>query len=93
MDHFTRWCEVFPTKDQTAHTVTDILVSRVFSRFGPPQIIHSDQGRNFESVLMHEVCQIMGTHKSRTTAYHPQCDGLEERHNRTIQDMLSAFVS
>ena len=93
MDHFTKWCEVFPTKDQKAHTVADILVSRVFSRFGPPQIIHSDQGRNFESVLMHEVCQIMGTHKSRTTAYHPQCDGLVERHNRTIQDMLSAFVS
>ena len=35
----------------------------------------------------------MGTHKSRTTAYHPQCDGLVERQNRTIQEMLSAFVS
>ena len=35
----------------------------------------------------------MGTHKSGTTAYHPQYDGLVERHNRTIQDMLSAFVS
>eukprot|EP00794_Sanderia_malayensis_P011487 gene11487-biopygen9163 len=35
----------------------------------------------------------MGILKTRTTAYHPQCDGLVERQNRTIQDMLSAFVS
>ena len=93
MDHFTKWCEIFPTPDQKARTVAQTLVSSLFGRFGPPHIIHSDQGRNFESHLMHEVCQIMGTHKSRTTAYHPQCDGLVERQNRTIQEMLSAFVS
>lgn len=93
MDHFTKWCEVFPTKDQRAHTVAEILVNRVFSRFGPPTIIHSDQGRNFESNLMHEICSLMGIHKSRTTAYHPQCDGQVERQNRTLQEMLAAFVS
>ena len=93
MDHFTKWCEVFPTKDQKAHTVAHILVSRVFSRFGPPHVIHSDQGRNFESNLMQEVCQLMGIHKSRTTAYHPQCDGLVERQNRTLQNILAAYVS
>ena len=93
MDHFTKWCEVFPTKDQKARTVAEILVSKVFSRFGPPTVLHSDQGRNFESNLMHEVCNIMGIHKARTTAYHPQCDGLVERQNRTLQDILATFVS
>ena len=93
MDHFTKWCEAFPTKDQKASTVADLLVSRLFSRFGPPTVLHSDQGRKFESNLMQEVCNLMGIHKSRTTAYHPQCDGLVERQNRTLQDMLSAFVS
>jgi len=93
MDHFTKWCEVFPTQNQRASTVADILVNRVFSRFGPPTIIHSDQGRNFESNLMQEVCSLMGIHKSRTTAYHPQCDGQVERQNHTLQEMLAAFVS
>ena len=93
MDHFTKWCEVFPTADQKASTIAEILVNRVFSRFGPPTIIHSDQGRNFESNLMQEVCSLMGIHKSRTTAYHPQCDGQVERQNRTLQEMLAAFVS
>ena len=93
MDHFTTWCEIFPTPDRKARMVAQTLVSSLFGSFGPPQIIHSEQGRIFEIHLMHEICQIMGTHKSRTTAYHPQCDGLVERQNRTIQDMLSAFVS
>ena len=89
----TKWCEAFPMKDQRASTVAHILVSRVFSRFGPPTVIHSDQGRNFEGTLMHEIYNLMGIKKTRTTAYHPQCDGLVERQNRTIQNIISAFVS
>ena len=93
MNHFTKWCEAFPTKDQTAFTIAEVLVLRVFSRFGPPAIIHSDQVRNFKSHLMHEIGDIMGIHKSRTTAYHPQCDGVVERQNWTSQHMLSSFIS
>ena len=51
-DHFTKWCEAFPTKDQKAQTVAHILVSKLFSRFGPPEVLHSDQGTNFESNLL-----------------------------------------
>ena len=93
MDHFTKWCEAFPTKDQKASTVANLLVSKVFSRFGPPLVLHSDQGSNFESTLMHEICNIMGITKTRTTAYHPSGDGQVERQNRTLQDMLSNYVS
>eukprot|EP00794_Sanderia_malayensis_P021278 gene21278-biopygen16313 len=93
MDHFTKWCEAFATKDQKSSTVAKLLVSKLFSRFGPPTVIHSDQGRNFDSNLMHEVYNIMGLKKTRTTAYHPQCDGLVERQNRTLQDIICNFVS
>ena len=92
MDHFRKWCEAFPTKDQKAHTVAQILVSTIFSRFGSPNVIQSDQGRNFESHLIQEV-SLMSIHKSRTAAYHPQCDGLVEKQSRTLQDVLSAYVS
>ena len=92
-DHFTKWYEAFPTKDQKAQTVANILVSRLFSRFGPPQILHSDQGTNFESNLIKSICDLMGIQKTRTTAYHPQGDGQIERQNRTLQEILSTFVS
>ena len=47
MDHFTKWCEAIPTKDQKASTVAPLLVNKTFSRFGPPVVLHSDQGANF----------------------------------------------
>ncbi len=43
--------------------------------------------------MVHEVYNIMGIKKTRTTAYHPQCDGLVERQNRTLQGIISSFVS
>ena len=40
---------------------------------------------------MHEIYQLMGVKKTRTTACLPQCDGLVERQNRTLQNILSSF--
>jgi hypothetical protein len=73
--------------------VADILCTEFFSLFGCPTQLHSDQGRNFESELFAEVCRLLGVDKTRTTAYRPQSDGQVERFNRTIQQMLRAFVN
>ena len=54
-----------------------------------PEQLHSNQGRQFESNLMKEICDILKIKKTRTSAYHPQCDGLVERFNRTLLRMLS----
>ena len=62
----------------------------MFSRFGLPRQLYSDQGRNFESQLVTEFCNITGVYKTRTTAFHPRSDGLTERANRTILAMLRA---
>ena len=58
-------------------------------RYGVPEILHTDQGGNFESILIKELCQILGITKTRTTPYHPQSDGMIERFNRTLLNMLS----
>ena len=92
-DYFTKWTECFPMPNMEAVTVARILVNEVFSRFGIPGKIHSDQGRQFESNLFQEMCRILQIEKTRTTAYHPQSDGMVERFNRTLTAMLSAFVS
>ena len=57
-----------------------------------PESLHIDQGQNFESALIQEICQLLGVKKTRTTPYHPQTDGLVERFNRTVLDMLSMAV-
>ena len=66
-----------------------VLVSESICRYGVPDAIHSDQGANFEAGLFAEVAELLGMEKTRTTAYHPQSDGLVERMNHTLLMMLS----
>ena len=89
-DYYTRWMEAFPLPNQEVTTVTEKLMDEVFLRFSVPEQLHADQGRQFESQLMSEVCKLLGIHKTRTTPYHPQSDGLMERFNRTMLNMLAA---
>ena len=63
------------------------------SRYGVPRTLLTDQGRNFESRLFQELCFRYGIEKRTTAAYHPQTDGQTERFNRTMNDMLSQYVS
>ena len=83
-DYFTKWTEAFALQDQTAKTTTETLVNDVITRFEMPIVLHSDQERNVERALVREVCKILGIRKYRTTAYHPQWDGLVEIMNRTL---------
>ena len=55
--------------------------------------LHSDQGRNFESQVFREVCDLLGIRKTRTTPLHPQSDGMVERFNRTLEQYLSKVVN
>ena len=87
-DVFSKYTLAIPTRDQRASTVAHVLVTEWFSKFGVPVRIHSDQGRNFESTLVRQLCCLYGIEKSRTTPYHPAGNGQCERFNRTLHDLL-----
>ena len=50
-DYFTRWIDVYALPNQDATTVAQKLVDELFCRFSPPEQLHSDQGRQFESTF------------------------------------------
>ena len=79
-DYFTKWAEPIPLHNQTAAAITTELI-HLFAKFGIPDTLHSDQGRNFESTLMKQTLEAIGVHKLRTTAYYPQSDGMVKRFN------------
>ncbi|GFT14493.1 hypothetical protein TNCV_4004511 [Trichonephila clavipes] len=93
MDYFTKWPEAYPIPDQEATTVAEVLVQHWISRFGVPLQLHSDQGRNFDSAVCKRLCEILAIDKTRTTALHPQSDGMVERFNQTILNSLCLLVS
>lgn len=78
--------------DQTAIRITGELV-KLLSRMGLPNILHSDQGRNFESTILTQTLETFGMEKSHTTAYHPQGDSMVERFNRSLLQLLLSYVS
>ncbi len=91
-DYATRYPEVFPLRSVKSKSVATCLV-QLFSRVGFPAEILTDQGTNFMSTLLKQVYQLLGIKSLRTTPYHPQTDGLTERFNQTLKQMLRKFVS
>lgn len=91
--HFTKWCELFPTKDQTAATVAKLYVEQVFCRYGASKVLISDNGKCFISEMVAEVNRILAVEHRFTTAYHPQTNGQVEVYNRTLSNMLSHVIA
>ena len=90
-NYFTKWTDAIPFPDQSASRITTEFI-KFFCTYGPPQILHSDQGCNFESAILTEVLDAFGVHKSCITPYHPQGDGMVERLNQTLVQLLRTYV-
>ena len=72
MDHLTRFAALLPVRDKAADTVARAIIERIVSIFGPPETLHSDQGPEIENKVIHELQQILGYKKTRTTSHRPQ---------------------
>jgi len=67
-----------------------VIYDNFLARFGLPKQLHSDMGKDFESHLFKELCELVGTYKSHSSAFHPQSDGQCERINRSLLQSLRA---
>ena len=90
-DHFSRHTQTYPTRNQNAKTTARILFDNFTVHYGFPGRIHSDQGTNFESHVIQELCNIACTGKSRTTPYHPMGNCMVEIFNQTFLKMLGTL--
>ena len=93
IDHFSKWAEAIAIPNHTAIVVAKALLVHVFSRYGTPVQLLSDQGREFQSELFAQLMKWLEIEKLRTTAYKPSTNGMVERFHRTLNTMLGKVVS
>lgn len=86
-DYHSRWPEAKAVQSNTSRVVVDFLVE-VSIRFGVPDELLTDRSKYFVSSLCTQLCKILGIRQLKTTAYHPQTDGVVERFNRTMGRLL-----
>lgn len=60
----------------------------MFSRVGIPREIVSDRGAQFTSQLMQELSRLLSFKQLPTTSYHQMANGLVERFNGTLKQMI-----
>ena len=90
-DHFTQYAQAYVTRTQMAQTMVKTLWDKFIVHYGLPKKILTDQGCNFESQLVADLCELMEVQKIRTSLYHLQTNGLCERFNSTLINMLGTL--
>ena len=93
VDYLTKMMVLRPTHSTaTAVDTARIVMDAVVRVHGVPRVIVSDRDTRFTSSFWREVCKSMGTSLAMSSGYHPQTDGQTERANRSIEEMLRAYV-
>jgi transposase InsO family protein len=93
VDHFTKYCMAAPLESFDSKGAIDAVLQHWIYLFGYPETIQSDQGSQFEAELFQDFCKLFGITKVRSTAYHPESQGLVERQNQTLCKMLRCAMS
>ena len=84
---FSKFPEAIPLRRCDNNTVADAMVE-VFSRYGVPKTLLTDQGSVFTSQLTKQLCKAFSIQKVQTSPYHPQSDGALERWHACLKGMI-----
>jgi len=90
IDSYTRWLEVFPLSDISAHSVSRAFLFCWVARFGPPVTLISDRGKQFCCELLSNITNALGINHIRSSAYNPKANGTIERVHRCLKSALIA---
>lgn len=87
MDYATRYPEAVALPSIEAERVAEELVE-IYSRIGVPAEMLTDMGSQFTFEVMKEVSRLLSLKQMTTTPYNPACNGLVEKFNETLKQML-----
>ncbi|KAL0207837.1 hypothetical protein P9112_010424 [Eukaryota sp. TZLM1-RC] len=92
VDAFSKFSILVPTKDLKATTVVNALISSVYSVFGAPRRIHSDNGPEFANKIFSFLCQFLNIEHSQSLPHYHQSNGLVERQHRSFLQVIRRML-
>ena len=93
VDYVSKWVEVVALPTNDAKVVVKFLRHNIFSRFGVPRALISDQGTHFINKLLENLLKKYNVKHKIAIPYHPQTSGQVEVSNRQIKQILEKTVS
>ncbi|KAK8498967.1 hypothetical protein V6N12_058004 [Hibiscus sabdariffa] len=93
VDYVSKWVEAIATTHNDAKTMQRFIKKNIFTRFGTPRVIISDEGRHFDNRSIAAALRKLGINHKLLTAYHPQTNGQAEVSNREIKSILEKVVN
>lgn len=93
VDYFTKWAEEEPLASITSRTVTRFLWKNIICKFGIPQSIVTDNGRQFDSDHFREWCTELKIKVKYSSPDHPQANGQAETTNKALLSILKKKVT
>ena len=91
IDHFTKPAEAVPYQTASAEETCDHLIMHWISRYGCPMTFQSDNRKAFVGDLTKDLMRRSHIAQAHSTTYHPQTNGLVERQNRTLVNMVRVY--
>lgn len=92
-DDLTKFSQAYPIPNHEAVTIAKNLVENFICKFGIPDSILTDQGKDFTSKLLQEISKLFKIKQINCSAYHPQSNGALERSHLTLADYLKHYVN
>ncbi len=92
IDYFSKWAEAYSLPNHKAETVADCIVKRWIAHHGIPVRIHSDNAPEFRGHVITQLKKMLSMKGTFTTPYRPQSNGLCERMNQTIENIIKCTV-
>jgi hypothetical protein len=91
-DYFTKWIEAIPTKNANHQVVIKFLNENIFTRFGCPTKLVTDNAAAFRAKELVDMCESMGIQLVHSTSYYPQGNGLAESSNKSLVRIIKKLL-
>ena len=93
IDHLTGFADAYAIGNKRGDTVASILHQDYIPRYGPPEMILSDNGTEFVNSAVAGILRAHGVEHRHTTPYHPRTNGLIERWHRTLKGIMGRLMA